>query len=100
MWREPPYHLFARIKSGAVYRFDRPRKFWKLHTHSNPYLPVGSHRPVLPQRYYKAAVKAARWLYEHFKGRGVPGWVMNRLSPKIRPIVTDILKYNGITVRS
>lgn len=56
-------------------------------------------RPILKQKYYRHAVQAAQWLYKHFKGNGVPSWMINRLSPKIRPIVVDILKYNGVKVR-
>ncbi len=56
------------------------------------------YRPIIKQRYYNHAVQAAKWLYHHFKGRGVPSWVIERVSPKIRPIVVNILRYNGVPV--
>ncbi len=48
---------------------------------------------------YRHAVQIAKWLYHHFKKRGVPSFVINRISSRIRPIVIDILEYNGVTVR-
>lgn len=56
-------------------------------------------RPVLKQSHYKAAVKMAHWLYNHFKQRGVPSWMIARVPGKIRPIVTNILSYNGVKIR-
>lgn len=71
----------------------RPAYFtFEIRANKNP-------RTFLKSRSYKAAVKVAEMLYKHFKMRGVPSWMMRRVSPKIRPIVTDILEYNSVKVR-
>lgn len=60
---------------------------------------MAHHRPVLKQRYYKAAVKMAEWLYRHFKEHGVPSWMIRRVPSKIRPLVENILSYNNVKIR-
>lgn len=60
--------------------------------------PPLSNPPRLKKRYYKRAVKVARFLYNHFKTHGVPKWVLNKMSPNIRPMVTEILKSSGVAV--
>lgn len=57
-------------------------------------------RPILKQRYYNHAVRVSKWLYGHFKKRGVPSWMIRRVPTKIRPIVVNILSYNGVKIRA
>ncbi len=88
-------YLLNSVYSKATGHKDKRRVLarFKLHRkaiHSNP--PKSS---KLRQR----AIAIAKQLYKHFKGRGVPAFVMNKIPGSYRSIVEQILKYNGIAVK-
>lgn len=69
---------------------------FKLHRKALHQNPLGGTRRLA----IKAGIKTAKVLYSHFKNKGVPSFVMNKIPGSYRSIVEEILKYNGVKVSS
>ena len=85
-------HSYGRAQTAKERRHARAR--FRLHRkvlHTNPL----SKRTRMN---LKRAEVLARRLYHHFKGRGVPGFIVKRIPDGYRGIVEDILKYNGMRI--
>lgn len=87
--------LSPKARRRILARFKLHRKAM----HNNPSLAYRHMmKPPRRTRIAKIAIKIAFKLFHHFKGKGVPRFIIQKIPSEIRPYVVDILSYNGIRV--